>query len=957
VVAIIGDAAIRLRPEAGTFATEADTQVSDKLPGVAKKAAGLFVAAFAAVKIGGFLKDAVGQASDLGESASKVGVVFGGMSQQVKDFAHSAASTMGLSNQQALEATGTFGNLAVSLGLSQKQSAGMSMNMVKLAGDLASFNNVDPQVALDALRSGLTGETEPLKQFGINMNDATLKAQAMKLGLDTHGPTLSAAVKAQAAYSLILAQSGTAQGDFARTSGGLANQQRIIAAQFLDVKANIGGAFLPFVNLAANGISGLLMPALLTVTSYMSDFGTAAGNAMSDVASYFHVGLNDVDASTVAFDTSFQRLGFNIGKVSLAAIGYWSTFTDAFKGGGLGILATEASFAGFLGRFGSELRGLSVQAQGTWSTIVTSAGTQLTGLRATVEPALLPVKAALGNLFSGAGMTGSGTGFVGFLSGILAQVGPLVTGLIDKIGPMLQTIMPLIGSTLAGLVPVVQQVFAAIGPLFGQLAPVIGALLPVIEQVAGIWRGVFMGALQALMPVLPIIVGGLGQLVGILASAFIPIITQLAPIISTLVTVFMQVATIVAGALTAALRVLLPIFPVLVTVIGQVVGMVGGALASVLQAIIPILPPIIAAFAQIAQVLLGALMGALQAILPLIPTLVGVLVLLITQAVLPLLPILPLLANLLSTIISAIAPLIPVVIQIVVLLVQLAVAAIVPLLPIIVIAANLFTMLVGVLIPIIQVVVAVAGAFIGFAAVVIGSVVRFVSTVVGIYISLYSSIASIFGSIFGVIRGIWMSIFGFVSGIVSSIAGTISGVFMGVGRAISGVFSGIGGAVSGVFSDAVAVVKGVVNSIIGIINTAIGFINHNLIDIANKVPFTSIPHIPNVPKLHSGGIFDSGNPAGEGLALLRDAELVATPEQQLIANNLLRDLLGGRLTGDTTTTTTNAGSHITINEHVHAAPGQPVSAIAAQVTQGVVWNLNGGITRPAPSTETAGANA
>jgi hypothetical protein len=77
----------------------------------------------------------------------------------------------------------------------------MSTKFVGLASDLASFNNTDPAQALDALRSGLTGETEPLKQYGINLNDAALKQEALRLGLDASGPTLSASAKAQAAYS------------------------------------------------------------------------------------------------------------------------------------------------------------------------------------------------------------------------------------------------------------------------------------------------------------------------------------------------------------------------------------------------------------------------------------------------------------------------------------------------------------------------------------------------------------------------------------------------------------------------------------------------------------------------------------------------------------------------------------------------------------------------------------
>ena len=194
-----------------------------------------------------FFKDAVGGASDLSESLSKVGVVFGKSADQVKKFASTAAQSMGMSEQAALEASGTFGNLMVSLGLAEDKSAGMSTSLVALAGDLASFNNVDPTVALEALRSGLTGETEPLKKFGVNMNDATLKAKAMELGLYSGKGALDANAKAQAAYALIMKQTKTAQGDFARTSDGLANSQRSLGAMFEDVKAKVGQALMPII--------------------------------------------------------------------------------------------------------------------------------------------------------------------------------------------------------------------------------------------------------------------------------------------------------------------------------------------------------------------------------------------------------------------------------------------------------------------------------------------------------------------------------------------------------------------------------------------------------------------------------------------------------------------------------------------------------------------------------------
>lgn len=191
-------------------------------------------------------------ASDLSESVNKTNVVFDTAGASVVKWSEDSARAFGMSQNTALTAASTYGNLFVSMGMGSSESANMSRSLVELAGDMASFNNVAPQEALDALRSGLTGETEPLKRFGVNLNDAALKAEAMKLGLSDGKGVLDANAKAQAAYSLIMKQTTTAQGDFARTSDGLANKTRISKAEFENAAAALGNQLLP----AATSIMG-----------------------------------------------------------------------------------------------------------------------------------------------------------------------------------------------------------------------------------------------------------------------------------------------------------------------------------------------------------------------------------------------------------------------------------------------------------------------------------------------------------------------------------------------------------------------------------------------------------------------------------------------------------------------------------------------------------------------------
>lgn len=191
------------------------------------------------------IKKSIDAASDLNESLSKVGVVFGPKAKGIIDWSKNAATAMGQSQQQALEAVGTFGNLISATGVAAQKTRGMSTVMVQLASDLASFNNADPSEVLVNLRAGLVGEAEPLRKFGVQLNAARIEETALRLGLSKEGEELSAAAKMQAAYSIILSDTTTAQGDFARTADGAANKQRIVAAQFEDLKAKVGQVFLP----------------------------------------------------------------------------------------------------------------------------------------------------------------------------------------------------------------------------------------------------------------------------------------------------------------------------------------------------------------------------------------------------------------------------------------------------------------------------------------------------------------------------------------------------------------------------------------------------------------------------------------------------------------------------------------------------------------------------------------
>jgi hypothetical protein len=222
----------------------------DKVGDFSRKAALAFAAVAAAVgamafKIG---KDAVLAASDLGETISKVGVLFGDSAKEIEKFAEGAAKSLGQSKQQALDAAANFAIFGKSAGLSGEELVKFSTEFVSLAGDLSSFNNVSQDEAINAIGSALRGEAEPLRRFGVLLDEATLKNAAMQLGIiTTTKEALTPQQKVLAAQKVIFEQTTAAQGDFARTSDGLANKTKILTAELDNTKVIIGEALLPLV--------------------------------------------------------------------------------------------------------------------------------------------------------------------------------------------------------------------------------------------------------------------------------------------------------------------------------------------------------------------------------------------------------------------------------------------------------------------------------------------------------------------------------------------------------------------------------------------------------------------------------------------------------------------------------------------------------------------------------------
>ncbi len=274
-MSLIGEAFVRIRPDTTGFQAETTRQVKRDLVGVqnqarasnnevtklgrgalygsgALKGLGRAAASASAAFLGGAgivygIKTASAAASNLNEQTSKSAVVFGKSQDAIVEWSKTSSTALGLAQDQAIQAAAGFGALLRPLGETEEAAAANSQRLTQLAADLASFSNTSVADALQALSSGLVGEIEPLRRYGVVLSEAAVQQKALvQTGKDSVSQ-LTAQEKVAARLGIIFDSTGQAQGDFARTSDSLANQQRTLQANLRDLAATIGKGLNPAI--------------------------------------------------------------------------------------------------------------------------------------------------------------------------------------------------------------------------------------------------------------------------------------------------------------------------------------------------------------------------------------------------------------------------------------------------------------------------------------------------------------------------------------------------------------------------------------------------------------------------------------------------------------------------------------------------------------------------------------
>lgn len=425
-------------------------------------------------------------ASNKTEAAGKAQILFGQSYDQVSAASQTATRDVGLSSGAYLALAGDLGNLTRNLGFTEEASAGMSVNMLQLAADMGSFNNASTEDVTFAMGAAFRGEMEPIRQFGVFLDDARVKAKAMELGLYDGVGALDANAKAQATYALILEQTALQQGNFALTANDAANAAKINAAKQEEAWTQFGAAIVPikmivddFITTGIQLLTGalsLLADNIPTVTAVLAPLGLVIAAA---VVPPFLAWA----AATLAATWPLLAIGAAVGAVvfALDKLGILKVIIDLFSQVANAIMSflkpafdvignVVSAVAGFFGNFGQVLQGPVDAAIG----VVTG------GLNF-----LKPIFDTIGGVVD---LVGDAFAFFAdILRGPVEFAISLVKKVLDGLQPVFEVIRGVVGDLMKGF----QIAFDTIGKVVTLAGEIIGK---VIDGIAGFFDGLITTA-------------------------------------------------------------------------------------------------------------------------------------------------------------------------------------------------------------------------------------------------------------------------------------------------------------------------------------------------------------------------------------------------------------------------------------------------------------------------------
>lgn len=442
-------------------------------------AAGL---AFAGVAAGKLAADAIGAASDMNETLSKSQVIFGKQAPAMEKWAAGAARSAGLSKQAALSAASGFGDMFSQLGFGGAEAAKMSKGVVQLSADLGSFNNLETSDVAERMSAAFRGEYDSLQALIPNINAARVEQEALARTGKRSAAELTAQEKAAATLAIVQKDGARASGDFARTSGGLANQQKILKAQLENTQASIGTKLLPVAVKLATFANDKLIPAIGATWKWLKEkLGPVFGAVGDAIKRMIPIVTNVASRVTAVFGKMSGDSGVKMAKIRDTIRDAMTIIRGVFTG-------TVAVLKNLWSVFGGTIVSFAKSTFKNLSTIIGGAFNVIRG-----------VFKVFASLFKGdwkgvwAGIKLIVKGAVGIITGVLKQAWNIIKTLA-KLG--WDAIKATIGRALGALISKVTSWAKSFGNKIWDGIKAVGSKLRTIGT--WIWSNVYPGPLLRL---------------------------------------------------------------------------------------------------------------------------------------------------------------------------------------------------------------------------------------------------------------------------------------------------------------------------------------------------------------------------------------------------------------------------------------------------------------------------
>lgn len=496
-----------------------------------KKIGGLLVSVFAVRELINFGKEAIELGSNVQEVQNVVNVAFEDMAYMAEEFAASAITNFGMSELAAKKTASTYMAMAKGMGVADEAAADMAITLAGLTGDVASFYNISQEMADIKLKGVFTGEGEALKDLGVVMTDVNLEAYAMEQGFSKAYKNMSQSEKVALRYQFILDKLALANGDFARTQDGWANQTRILSMQWQQFMSIIGSSLItvlaPLVKML-NRIVASLISVARTINSFVTNLfgggeeataGTAAGAEEASEAIGESVDNQNALTDSVKGTAKAQ-------KQAIAGFDEIQKLTSASAGGGgggagggemdmgLGDMTVAANINATIADNGAfaEMENRLDKIRDTFGAVEKEAKIALDkiaiGFRR-LKYVMLGVWEDLQSLASPLENWAS-TDLVDFFATYVRAIGTIFSGLVYDVAmvfediwnialfPMLQkwvTVgLPMVTQFYTQFVATMESLFLAVDGIFDRLWE--DAAVPVLKLFRNVWDGLFDGLVE-----------------------------------------------------------------------------------------------------------------------------------------------------------------------------------------------------------------------------------------------------------------------------------------------------------------------------------------------------------------------------------------------------------------------------------------------------------------------------